>query len=181
MVKSAEARQGNQFGFLVFSWFNRTVVRRVFTQSVVSPVFMVIADVVTDQSAQVDRIEHDHVIQQISATAPHPTFGNPVLPRAEKGSSEDTNFQELQYLGHVGAIFLVPVQDQIFRRAFLWKSFSQLLHDPWAGRMLRSIEMEDSPPVVTNDEEAVKKSERRSRHCEEIHCRNRFAMVLQES
>lgn len=43
---------------------------------------MVVAHVVGQESVQVLRIEHDHMIEQISSTTSDPTFGDPVLPRA---------------------------------------------------------------------------------------------------
>ena len=39
---------------------------------------MVIADVFSDQSSQVNLVAYNHVIQQVSATAFDPTFGHSV-------------------------------------------------------------------------------------------------------
>jgi len=46
--------------------------------------------------------------------------------------------------------------------------------------MFGSIDVEDSPAVVADDEETVKKAERSSGYREEVHCGNYFPMVLQE-
>ena len=46
--------------------------------------------------------------------------------------------------------------------------------------MFCSVEVDDSPAVVADDEEAVEKTERRSGHGEEIHGCNRLTMVLQK-
>src|ERR1019366_8885053 len=123
---------------------------------------------------------NNHVIQQFAATASHPAFGNPVLPRTAIGCSDQAATQAIEHLGNIPTKLFIPVQDQIFRRGFLGECFSQLLHDPLAGRMFGSVEMEDSPAVVADDEEAVEKAERSSGHREEIHRGDYLSMVLQE-
>jgi hypothetical protein len=47
--------------------------------------------------------------------------------------------------------------------------------------MLRDVEVQDAPPIVTDDKEAVQNAERNRWHCEEVHRRNRFPMVSKES
>jgi len=46
--------------------------------------------------------------------------------------------------------------------------------------MPRHVEMQDTPPVMRNNEEAVEDAEGEGRHGEEIHGRNRFTVVGQE-
>jgi hypothetical protein len=60
------------------------------------------------------------------------------------------------------------------------ESFSQLLNDPDAGRMASDIEVEDAPPVMADDEEAVQNPERDRRDCEEVHRCDRLAVIPQE-
>jgi hypothetical protein len=57
---------------------------------------------------------------------------------------------------------------------------AQLLDDPTARRMLRDVNVQDVPPVMTDDEEAVEYAESNRWHREEIHSRNRFPMVSKE-
>jgi hypothetical protein len=52
----------------------------------------------------------------------------------------------------------------------------QLLGNPTTRRMPRDINVQDAPPIMTDDEEAVKHAERNRWHCEEIHRGNRFPM-----
>ncbi len=47
--------------------------------------------------------------------------------------------------------------------------------------MIRDIEMEDLPSAVFDDKETVQDSEGESRHGEEVHSRNGFTMIAQES
>ena len=47
-------------------------------------------------------------------------------------------------------------------------------------RMLRNVDVQDAPPIMTDDEEAVEHAERNRGHREEIHGGNRFPMVAKE-
>ena len=46
--------------------------------------------------------------------------------------------------------------------------------------MLRDVNVQDAPPIMADDEEAVAHAERDRWHSEEIHGRNRFPMVSKE-
>ena len=47
-------------------------------------------------------------------------------------------------------------------------------------RMLRNVDVQDAPPIMTDDEEAVEHAERNRGHREEIHGGNRFPMVAKK-
>jgi hypothetical protein len=47
--------------------------------------------------------------------------------------------------------------------------------------MLRDVEVPNTPPVVTNDQEAVENAERDGGNCEEVHCSDDFPMVPDKS
>jgi hypothetical protein len=49
-----------------------------------SPVLVVVADVLVHQPLQVPYVQNDDVIQQISSAISHPAFGDAVLPRASE-------------------------------------------------------------------------------------------------
>ena len=40
-------------------------------------------------------------------------------------------------------------------RGFEWKCLPQLLDDPTARRMLGDVNVQDAPPIMTDDEEAI--------------------------
>src|SRR2546428_11705023 len=67
-----------------FPSLGRPLLGRVLPQSVVSLIRMIVAEVFTNQPAQVGLTEHDHVIQQLPPAAPYPAFGPPpgLLPSA---------------------------------------------------------------------------------------------------
>jgi 2-polyprenyl-3-methyl-5-hydroxy-6-metoxy-1,4-benzoquinol methylase len=70
---------------------------------------------------------------------------------------------------------------QTLLRSGAHTEITQLLGDPTARRMLRKVNMQDAPPIMTDNEEAVEHAERNRWRCEEIHGRNRFPMVSKES
>ena len=143
MVESTETGERNQFSLGAFSSLPRAPVRCVFPQSIAGSVFVVIPDVIANQPSQVSLTKNNPVIQQFSATASHPAFGHPVLPRTAIGCSDQAAPQAIEHLGNIPTKLFIPVQDQIFRRGFLGECFSQLLHDPLAGGMFGSVEVEE--------------------------------------
>jgi hypothetical protein len=52
-----------------------------------------------------------------------------------------------------------------------------LLHDPIAGRMNSSVEVQNPPTAMFDGEEVIKSAKGKRRNREEIDCRNHFAVV----
>lgn len=61
-----------------------------------------------------------------------------------------------------------------------WKCFSQLLDDPQTCRMLCDIEVQDTPTVVTDDEQTIEHAEGDRRNSEEVHRGNRFRVITEK-
>lgn len=57
---------------------------RVLGQPQMGSVFVVVADVFAHESLQMPFTEHDHMIEQVTAAAPHPALRDSVLPRTAK-------------------------------------------------------------------------------------------------
>lgn len=57
----------------------------------------------------------------------------------------------------------------------------QLLNDPVTRWMPGDIKVQDMPPIVADDEEAVQQAECCRGNREEIHCRNGFTVIPQKS
>jgi len=55
-----------------------------------------------------------------------------------------------------------------------------LLNDPQARWVLRDVEVQDPPTVMTDHEEAVEDTKRDRWNSEEIHRRNGFPMIAQK-
>jgi len=53
-----------------------------------SPVLVVIADIISQQSSHVSLVQNDHMIEQVPTHTSNPALGNAILPGASKSSSE---------------------------------------------------------------------------------------------
>jgi hypothetical protein len=104
-------------------------------------------------------IQRNNLVQQVSSAASHPGFHR---------------------CDHLEPELPIAIKDQVFVSGFKRKRFAQLLDDPSARRMLRDINVQDAPPIMTDDEEAVEHAERNRWHREEIHGGNRFPMVAKK-
>src|ERR1019366_1020727 len=125
-------------------------------------------------------VEHDHMIEQITAAAFHPALSDSVLPR----TSERRELGPASYCSdgsnHFKTELLVAIKNQVFVRGLVRKRFKQLLHDPAACRVSRDVEMKNAPAIMANQEEAVEESEGDGVDCEKVHRRDDFAVVLEK-
>ena len=123
-------------------------------------VCVIIRDLIPDQTAQMNVIEDDQVIEKLFATASDPAFRDSILPRACGAYANGIHPERCQHIGHLMAKLRITIQNQVTVRTRFRKCFPQLLHDPGAGRMLRDIEMEDlEAEVVTGTEECAEAGE----------------------
>ena len=101
----------------------------------------------------------NHVIQQFATAAADPALGHTVLPRTTHCSPHSLDVHGANRDGHFSAVLGVVIQEEKLGRPFVGKGFAQLLHDPSACRMAGHVEMENAPPIVANDKEAIKHTE----------------------
>ena len=76
-----------------------------------------------------------HVIQQFATAAVDPALGHPVLPRTTNCRPNRLDVHATNRGGHFGPVLGVVIQNEKLGRRFVGKGFTQLLHDPSAGRM----------------------------------------------
>ena len=168
MVQPAQPGMGNQGRFrgrLLLDWPS---IRRIFCQRIVDAVLMAVAGVLTHEPAEVLLVQRDDVVEDLSTATSHKALGDAVLPRClDTGplGFQPRCFQEFDYFGiELG----VAVEDDVTIRGRLGKSFPQLLDHPLRRRMGSNIEMQDPPPSMLGDDEAVQQLERHRRHREEV-------------
>jgi len=155
--------------------------RRSLVQGKMSSVLVVITDVLIHEAFQMPFVENDHMVEQISAAVPDPTFSDTVLPWASEAGPLGLDAEALLGFDHFFIELCAVIEDQITRRRIIRECLAQLLSDPGARRMPGHVAVEDAPPIMRNDEKAVKNAEGERRHGEEVHRGNRFAMVVQKS
>src|SRR5664280_1313710 len=154
----------------------------VLPKSEMSPVLVVVTDVLIQQPSQMFPIQHDHMVQEISTYTANPALGNSVLPRTSKCGANRLAAHRLHGRDNIGTELCVPIEDQEALRLFAaFPSFVQLQLDPKGIGIASHVAVQDSTPVVADDEEAVQNAEGQGRHSEEVHRCNGLAMVPQES
>jgi hypothetical protein len=87
---------------------NRSQRRRVFLKRVVDSVREIIRDVIPHQTAPINVIEDNYVIEKLSATTSDPAFRDSILPRACGASAHGFHAVRCQHVGHLLAKLAVP-------------------------------------------------------------------------
>jgi hypothetical protein len=171
------------------SWPNCDVTRagrgsaagRLFAKSEMSSVLVVVVEIFREKSFEVPLIQGNDVIEQVTPATPDPALGNTVLPRALDGGLHAFDLHGSNRSWNFQSILSVVIEDEEFGGVLVGECFSQLLHNPGAGGMPSDVAVEDTPAVMTNDEEAVEHAERDARYREEIHCSDGFAVIMKKS
>ena len=65
----------------------------------------------------------------------------------------DSNHNRTIFFGHLLAKLGITIQDRVAAWTRFRKCFPQLLHDPWAGRVFRDIEMDDLASTMFDNED----------------------------
>jgi hypothetical protein len=116
-------------------------IRCSLPESKVRTVFVIVPDIIREQTLQMGFVQHNDVIQQVSPTAFNPTFRSPILARAFEGGSDGANLQGANRYRDFHPIFPISVKNQKPGSRPKRKRLSQLLNDPSTSRVLRDIEI----------------------------------------
>jgi len=125
-------------------------------------------------------VENDHMVEQIAAAVSDPTLGNTVLPGASEASSLGLNPEALDRRKYLFIEIRPTIKDQLGERGIKRECLAQLLRHPCTGRVSGHIEVQNAPPIMGDDEEAVQCAEGKRRRGEEIHRGYCFTMVVQK-
>src|SRR3954451_5721834 len=110
MVKTADSRLCPDQAFQIRSLFGRSSSGRLFIESEMRSIVLVIADVLKAEAHQMSLVHRDHVIQHLTAYAAHPAFRNSVLPRTANARPDGLDAARLQKCAHLGAEFSVTIK-----------------------------------------------------------------------
>ena len=122
-------------------------------------VLVVIRDIRREQAPQVRLIDGDHVIQQFAAAAANPPLRDSILPGATDCCVHRPHLHGANSSGHLSTVFAVVIEEEKPGCRFVGKGFAQLLHDPGGSRMASNVAVQNAPPIVGNEEEAVEYAE----------------------
>ena len=85
--------------------------RRSLAQPKVRAVFVMVGDVLGKQPLQVPLVESNHMVEQLAATAPHPTLGDAILPGTFERGPHGVYFQGSNGCRNLRPVFCIPVMD----------------------------------------------------------------------
>jgi hypothetical protein len=92
-------------------------------------VFVVVANILTEQAFQVAFVNCDDVIHEITAATPHPTLCNSILPRTFERGADRIHPQGSNRCRDFQSILGITIKDDEPRSGSKWKCLSQLLDD----------------------------------------------------
>ncbi len=95
---------------------------------------MIVLEVFGQQPSCVPLVEDEHVIHQISATAPDPALRDPVLPGTAERRAHGLYKHVLDRRDHLAIKRRVPIQEEIPGRRAVGKRLPQLLTDTRRGK-----------------------------------------------
>ena len=128
-------------------------------QAEMSPVIVVVTNLLIHQPFQMPLIENDHMIEQITTAIAYEALGHAILPRALERSAYRLCAQDFRCPNDFCIEDGVTVMDQIAGSGIVGKGLTQLLNNPRAGRMPGHVEVQNTTPVMRDDEEAVENAE----------------------
>src|ERR1700682_5627549 len=144
-------------------------------------VLVVVADVFRKQPLQMVFIHCNDAVQQVTAATLNPSFCDPVLPGTFERGPHRPDLQGSHRCRNLDSIFAITIKDEKSRSRSKRKRFAQLLDDPSTCGMSCDVEVQDTPTIMTDHEEAVQHAERDRRSREKVHRCDGFPMIAQKS
>src|ERR1035441_667725 len=181
-MQTTESRQGDNLVDTPRRGRCNSTTGSVLPKSEMSPVLVVITDVLIQQPSQVPLIENDHVIEQVPPHTANPPLRNSVLPRTPECSATRLAAHRLHGRNYSSTELGVPIEDQEALRLFAaFPSFVQLQGNPKRVGIASHVAVQDPTPVVADDKEVVQNAEGQCRHREEVHRCDRLAMITKKN
>src|SRR5580658_8968468 len=120
------------------------------------------------------------MVEQIATARFDEPLGDSILPGASNGNSNRAHSKVLCGLHNVTLEGVLAIKYEKLRSGIVGEGLSKLLRYPGRSRMQCNVPVKNTPPIMSNHEEAIQHAELERRHGEEIHRCNGFAMVAQE-
>ena len=181
MMQTTESWYRNDFADRIFLFGGFATCWSLLLQAKMRSVIVVVANIIGHQSLEMMFIEDNYTVEQVAATRAHEAFGNAILPRTLDRGTDGFHPEGVCGFDDFGAKGYIPVEDQVARCGVVRECFTQLLRHPLTCRMLRDVEVQNAPTIMSNHEEAIKHAKGQRGHREEIHRRNGLTVVAEES
>ena len=119
MMQTANTRQGDDTASCAGALLDQPLARRLFRQTKMRPVLVIIADEVIHEGLQMAFVEHDHMIKQFATAAANEPFRNAILPGTSETGPFRSDTEALYGIDDVGVEVRCPIKDQGYRRGML--------------------------------------------------------------
>ena len=143
-------------------------------------VVVVVTNILAHQPLQMTFIQRDHMVEQISAAVADPMFRNAILPGTSEARPFGFDAEALHDSGHLFVKVRGPVENQVVRCGVIGECFSKLMCDLGTIWMSGNVPVQNAPPVMGDDKEAVENAKAYRRYCEEVHRGDGFPMIAEK-
>ena len=135
-----------------------TTSRRTLRKREMCSVVVVVPNVFVHQPPQMEFISYDHTVEQIPTAVANPALRNAALPGTAEAGSFRLDAQSLDCTDHFIVKVRGPVKDQVLRGGVVGERFPQLLRNARTARMSGNVQVQNVPPVMRNNKEAVQQA-----------------------
>src|SRR5262245_51032086 len=143
-------------------------VRSILGQGEVGPGAVVVVEVSGEDVSQVALAQDEDMVETLSADRADQAFGKRILPRAS-GSREDfLDLHAPHTLAEGVPVDRIAIAEEIGRGGIVGESVHDLLGGPSSRGMLGDVEVQDSTPMVREDDQDEEHTQASGGNGEEI-------------
>ncbi len=178
MVKTTEDECRDHFArrLVIRASGNRSISERLVTTS-----FIIVADELSEESSEVSFAENDNVVEELASKRAVDALDETVLPGRLWCRLDRFNAENLYAIVKPRTEDFVSIMNQKSRFGSVTrKRLEHLAQCPGGRWVRRDVEVDDSPAVVTQDQETVQKLEECGRDDDEIAGGSDLHVVSQE-
>jgi hypothetical protein len=159
---------------------DRSVIWRVLVEAEVRSTPMIVPAVGREDAPEMGLVDDDHVIEALSSDRANQPFDVRILPRTRRRRDDFSNAHACQPVLEDLPVDAVAISVQPARRCVVWKCVDHLLSGPSGRRMIRDVDMHDTPAVMRQHDQNEQHASGERRHGEEIHRRGRSEVIRKE-
>ncbi len=126
-------------------------------------------------------IEHDHMVEQLSAALFDESLCNSNLPWASNRNSNRVNTQALRGLQNFAVKRMLAIKNEKLRRRIVRKSLPELLRYPRTGWISNDVAVKNTSAVMKDDEEIMQHAQSERWLGEEIQGGDGSTVIVQRS
>ena len=141
---------------------------------------VIVVEVGSQDSLQVDLVENDDPIQALATDGSDHAFAIWILPRRSRRDWHFVDTQVLDACPEGVSVGVVAVSDHVSRSFVEWKRVHYLLSRPLGRGIGRDVEVNHASTIVAKDDETVQHAEGGGRYTENVDADQVLDMVVQE-